>query len=119
MIRAGEAVDDLMEFLMSRDRGKVLSEASPVPLEQLYAEAPEPVRSLIDEMPIGVLRRKLANAEAELGHVRQVRKGRVQVVGNRELAAALERSQRKVRELEEINQDQARMLTRLREKKSA
>lgn len=119
MIHASEAVDELMEFLLTRDRGKVAAEASPVPLEQLYAEAPETVRGVIDVMPIGALRRKLAVAEAELGAMREARKVSVRVVGPDQIVAEMKRAQRKIRELEEINQDQARLLAQQRERKSA
>lgn len=70
--------DSLMDFLLSRDREKVLGEARHVSLEALYAEASIEDRGIIDQMPIGVLRRRLAEAER-----RTVPK--VRVMGNREL----------------------------------
>ena len=70
--------DSLMDFLLSRDREKVLSEARHVSLEALYAEASIEDRGIIDQLPIGVLRRRLAEAER-----RAVPK--VRVVGNRDL----------------------------------
>lgn len=109
--------DPLMEFLMSRDRDRVMAEG--IDLQKLYTEAPELVRSAIDLMPIGELRLRLATAEAALEAARRDRKVRVQVVGNRELAQMLERSRRKVGELQEINERQARMIADLREQKEA
>lgn len=70
--------DSLMDFLLSRDREKVLGEARHVSLEALYAEASIEDRGIIDQLPIGVLRRRLAEAER-----RAVPK--VRVVGNRDL----------------------------------
>lgn len=114
---------------MTRDAARVLSERSTVPLEQLYAEAPERVRGVIDVMPIGVLRRKLAAAEVELSAMRDARAREVKFLDERAriaraeesrvLAARLQRALRRVSELEEINKDQARMLARQRERKSA
>ena len=113
--------DPLMDFLLSCDRDKVLAEARPaVSLEKLYAEAPEQVRGVIDDMPVYVLRRKLALSEAKLVAARaEPRKPAVRVVGNRELVAALNRARQKISELEEIREDQARMIARLRGRRDA
>ena len=94
--------DSLMDFLLSRDREKVLSEARHVSLEALYAEASIEDRGIIDQMPIGVLRRRLAEAER-----RAVPK--VRVIGNRDLldrvkaeAARADAAEARVKELREL-----------------
>ena len=94
--------DPLLDFLLSRDREKVLSEARHVSLEALYAEASIEDRGIIDQMPIGVLRRRLAEAER-----RAVPK--VRVVGNRDLldrvkaeAARADAAEARVKELREL-----------------
>ena len=66
-----------------------MAEARPVPLETLYAEASIPDRELIEALPIGVLRRKLLEAETLLSAVGEPE---VRVVGQRELIAALRRA---------------------------
>lgn len=106
--------DPLMEFLMSRDRDKVRAEG--VDLQKLYAEAPEHVQGVMDVLPIGVLRRRLANAEAQLEAARRDRKVRVRVVGNRELAQMVTKLRGKLAERDEINERQARMIAELRER---
>lgn len=73
--------DPLLDFLLSRDREKVIAEARPVSLEKLYAEASIEDRELIDEMPVGVLRRKLIEAETRA-------KPEVKVIGNDDLIRA-------------------------------
>lgn len=104
--------DPLMDFLMSRDRDRVMAEG--IDLQKLYAEAPELVKSAIDLMPIGELRLRLATAEAALEAARRDRKVRVQVVGNRELAQMVTKLRGKLAERDEINERQARMIAELR-----
>lgn len=107
--------DPLMNFLNSVDRDKVMAEGKPN-FERLYREAPPHVQSLIDEMPIGALRRKLATTEAALEAARRDRKERVRVVGNRELAQMVTRLRGKLAERDEINERQARMIAELRDR---
>lgn len=104
--------DPLMDFLMSRDRDRVMAEG--IDLQKLYAEAPELVKSAIDLMPIGELRLRLATAEAALEAARRDRKVRVRVVGNRELAQMVTKLRGKLAERDEINERQARMIAELR-----
>lgn len=104
--------DPLMNFLNSVDRDKVMAEQ--VSIEKLYAEAPADVREVIDVMPIGVLRRRLAAAEKELEAARRNRKERVRVLGNRELAQMVGRLRQRVSELEQIRDDQALRIAELR-----
>lgn len=80
--------DPLLDFLLSRDREKVMAEARPVSLERLYAEASIEDRELIDTLPVGVLRRKLLEAEMLLS-ARQDQP--VRVVGSGELLKLLRR----------------------------
>lgn len=117
--------DPLMLFLMSRDRDRVLAEGRST-FERMYRDAPVDVRAAIDETPIAELRRKLENAEAardvlevQLEAARRDRKTRVQVVGNRELAQMLARERQRTAELQEIIEEQARMIAGLREQKEA
>lgn len=104
--------DPLMDFLLSRDRDKVMADG--LDLESLYAEAPALVKSAIDLMPIGELRLRLATAEAALEAARRDRKVRVRVVGNRELAQMVTNLRGKLAERDEINERQARMIAELR-----
>ena len=108
--------DPLMDFLLSRDPVKVLAEAVPVPLERLWAEASIADRTLIEELPIGVLRRRLLDLEALLA-----RKPKVQVIGSSELLQALraanqraKRDEETIRTLREVQTSQARIIAELR-----
>lgn len=109
--------DPLMDFLLSRDRDKVMADG--LDLESLYAEAPELVKSAIDLMPIGELRLRLATAEAALEAARRDRKVRVQVVGNRELAQMVTKLRGTVQEKNQVNAKQARMIADLRARLAA
>lgn len=116
--------DPLLDFLLSRDREKVLAEARPVSLERLYAEASVEDRAVIDTMPTGVLRRRLLEAEQALA---LAKRPKVRVIGNPELLGALKRAQAKAEsaeatcaQLREIQKRQAATIAALRnEKKEA
>lgn len=98
--------DPLLDFLLSRDPDKVLAEARPVSLEKLYAEASIEDRELLDDLPVGVLRRRLVEAERALA---AVKRPKTRVVANGELLEALrkatverDRLRAKVAELREL-----------------
>lgn len=115
--------DPLMNFLMTRDPAKVIAEGRGVSLERLYAEATAVERELIDEMPIGELRRKLAQAEEKIARMERDKNRKVKVVGGPELMGALRRmteraraAEAKIAELQQIRQKQADMIAELRGK---
>lgn len=83
--------DPLLDFLLTRDRDKVLAEARPASLEALYAEASAEDRAVIDVMPVGVLRRRLLEAERAAAFAKK-REQPVRVIGNLELVDALRKS---------------------------
>lgn len=95
--------DPLLDFVLSRDPEKVLAEARPASLEVLYAEASMEDRAALDLLPIGVLRRRIAHAEA-------VNARKVKVFGNRELLTALKRSNAERDSLKARNQELRRIL---------
>lgn len=94
--------DPLLDFLLTRDRRKVMAEAMNVPLERLYAEASVEDRELIEALPVGVLRRKLMQAEVLLASRgdREVR-----VVGSDELLTMLRRQRTENEKLKHTNQE--------------
>lgn len=104
-----------MEFIMTRDRDKVLAEGS-LSIERLYAEATPKVREEIGALPVGVLRRQLAVAEAALVAARQAPKVVERVVGDRVLMKALQEARSEVRQLMDRNEMQARRIAELRKK---
>ena len=103
--------DPLLDFLLSRDPEKVLAEARPVPLERLYAEASVEDRELIDELPVGVIRRRLLDAERLLA---EKRTPKVRVIGNPELMRALHDARAERDRLVAENQDLRGRVTELR-----
>lgn len=107
--------DPLMQFLMTRDREKVMAEG--INLVALYSEAPQMVRTVIDVMPVGELRINLAAAESALAASRRARKEPVRVVANGALTKMIAKLRGQVEELEQRNKDQAGMIARLREMK--
>lgn len=99
--------DPLLDFLLTRDRRKVMAEAVNVPLERLYAEASMEDRQLIEALPVGVVRRKLMQAEVLLAS-RDDRK--VRVVGSDELLGLLRRQRAENEKLKRSNQELRDML---------
>ncbi|MEV8339234.1 hypothetical protein [Leucobacter sp. NPDC077196] len=94
--------DPLLDFLLTRDRRKVMAEAVNVPLERLYAEASVEDRELIDVLPVGVVRRRLMQAEVLLAS-REERE--VRVVGSGELLTLLRRQRAENEKLKRSNQE--------------
>lgn len=99
--------DPLLDFLLSRDKKKVMAEAVPVPLERLYAEASIADRELIDELPIGVLRKKLLEAEVLLA---SRGKAEVKYVGSEELLKAMRRQNVELQKLKQRNAELRELL---------
>lgn len=104
-----------MQFLMTRDREKVMADG--INLVAVYSEAPKLVRSVIDVMPVGELRINLAAAESALAASRRTREQPVRVVANAALTRTIVKLRGQVEELEKRNKDQAGMIARLREEK--
>lgn len=71
--------DPLWDFLMTRDRDKVLAEARPCSVERLYAEASIEDRGVLEVLSPGQLRRRVAVIEQEQ------RTPKVRVIGNKDL----------------------------------